>query len=79
MLANDLVYRDQTMNVWLFQTQIGHYAPQLVGNVQHDSQKFLAFLLNGLHEDLNLVRVKPHVDMTVKTEGRSDKVISCLS
>ena len=63
----------------LFQTQVGRYAPQFVGYAEHDSQEFLAFLLNSLHEDLNLVRVKPHVDMTVKTEGRSDKVISCLS
>lgn len=41
---------------------------------QHDSQKILAFLLDKLHEDLNQVREEPYVDMTVKTEGRSDKV-----
>ena len=56
------------------QTQVGRYAPQFVGYAQHDSQELLAFLLDGLHEDLNLVRKKPYVDMTVETEGRGDKV-----
>ena len=56
------------------QTQVGRYAPQFVGYAQHDSQELLAFLLDGLHEDLNLVREKPYVDMTVKTAGRTDKV-----
>ena len=55
-------------------TQVGRYAPQFVGYAQHDSQELLAFLLDGLHEDLNLVREKPYVDMTVKTDNRTDKV-----
>ena len=56
------------------QTQVGRYAPQFVGYAQHDSQELLAFLLDGLHEDLNLVREKPYVDMTVKTDNRVEKV-----
>ena len=56
------------------QTQVGRYAPKFVGYAQHDSQELLAFLLNSLHEDLNLVRLKPYVDMTVKTKGRADNV-----
>lgn len=56
------------------QTQVGRYAPTFVGYAQHDSQELLAFLLDGLHEDLNLVLQKPYVDMTVKTEGRDDRV-----
>ncbi len=47
---------------------------QFVGYAQHDSQELLAFLLDGLHEDLNLMREKPYRDTTVTTEGRSDKV-----
>jgi len=35
---------------------IAHYAPQFSGYNQHDSQELLAFLLDGLHEDLNRVR-----------------------
>ena len=34
---------------------------------QHDSQEFLAFFLDGLHEDLNRVRQKPYIE-----EGESD-------
>ena len=62
------------------QTQVGQYAPKFVGYAQHDSQELLAFLLNSLHEDLNLVRQKPYVDMTVKTKDRADNVRSvCVS
>jgi len=53
---------------------VGRYAPQFVGYAQHDSQELLAFLLDGLHEDLNLVRKKPYVDMSMETDGREDKV-----
>eukprot|EP01071_Lankesteria_metandrocarpae_P004276 Lankesteria_metandrocarpae@DN3460_c0_g1_i1.p1 len=35
------------------------YAPQFVGNNQHDSQEFLSFLLDLLHEDLNRVTARP--------------------
>jgi ubiquitin carboxyl-terminal hydrolase 4/11/15 len=28
---------------------------------QHDSQEFLGFMLDGLHEDLNRVTEKPYV------------------
>ncbi len=56
------------------QTSVGRYAPQFVGYAQHDSQELLAFLLDGLHEDLNLVKKKPYVDMTVATKGRGQEV-----
>ncbi len=36
---------------------IGQLVPQMKGNDQQDSQEFLAFLLDGLHEDLNKVGV----------------------
>ncbi len=63
-----------SINSLSVQTQVGRYAPQFVGYAQHDSQELLAFLLDGLHEDLNLVLEKPYVDMTVEMEDRSDKV-----
>ena len=56
------------------QTQVGRFAPQFVGYAQHDSQELLAFLLDGLHKDLNLVGEKPCKDMTVATTGRTDQV-----
>lgn len=36
-----------------FKEVISHYASQFRGSDQQDSQEFLAFLLDGLHEDLN--------------------------
>jgi ubiquitin C-terminal hydrolase len=32
------------------------YAPRFAGSAQHDSQEFLAYLLDGLHEDLNRIQ-----------------------
>jgi ubiquitin carboxyl-terminal hydrolase 4/11/15 len=45
-----------------FKTTIARFAPQFIGYQQHDSQELLAFLLDGLHEDLNRVRKKPYVE-----------------
>ena len=53
---------------------IGRHAPQFSGYAQQDSHELLAFLLDGLHEDLNLVKKKPYVDMDIKTEERDDGV-----
>ncbi|XP_023636304.1 ubiquitin carboxyl-terminal hydrolase 10, partial [Capsella rubella] len=36
-----------------FKTKLARFAPQFSGYNQHDSQELLAFLLDGLHEDLN--------------------------
>ncbi|KAG0284703.1 ubiquitin-specific protease doa4 [Linnemannia gamsii] len=38
-----------------FRNEISGFAPQFKGNEQHDSQEFLSFLLDGLHEDLKLM------------------------
>ena len=46
------------------QFTISKFAPQFSGNAQQDSQEFLAFLMDGLHEDLNRVcAFKRDVDM----------------
>ncbi|KAF8056355.1 UBP11 [Scenedesmus sp. PABB004] len=41
------------------------------GHQQHDSQEFLAFLLDGLHEDINRIHVKPYIEEP-DSEGVSD-------
>jgi len=57
---------------------LSKFAPQFSGWQQHDSQEFLAFLLDGLHEDLNLVKSKPYTDK-VESNGRPDSVVAALS
>lgn len=55
-----------------FKQQLQRFAPQFSGYQQHDSQEFLAFLLDGLHEDLNRVLKKPYVEKP-DWEGGGDK------
>ncbi|CAG8569341.1 3180_t:CDS:2, partial [Diversispora eburnea] len=51
----------------LFKEAIGRFAPQFSGSDQHDSQEFLEFLLDGLHEDLN---VKQKIKELTPTEEK---------
>ncbi len=52
---------------------ISDFAPQFEGYRQHDAQEFLAFLLDGLHEDLNQVKQKQMV-ATENAFGLEDAV-----
>ena len=45
-----------------FKAKLGDFAPQFSGYQQHDSHELLSYLLDGLHEDLNLVKKKPYVE-----------------
>lgn len=57
----------------VLQTQVGRFAPQFSGYQQQDSHELLAFLLDGLHEDLNRIRKKPYIQLK-DANGRPDKV-----
>ncbi|WVF68021.1 hypothetical protein IAT40_002783 [Kwoniella sp. CBS 6097] len=53
-----------------FRKSIITFAAQFSGTDQHDSQEFLSFVLDGLHEDLNRVKHKPPpVEMTPEREA----------
>ncbi|KAK2831329.1 hypothetical protein Q7C36_016415 [Tachysurus vachellii] len=45
-----------------FKTQIQRYAPRFVGYNQQDAQEFLRFLLDGLHNEVNRVTVRPRAN-----------------
>lgn len=45
-----------------FKSALSRFAPQFSGYAQHDSQELLAFLLDGLHEDLNRILKKPYIE-----------------
>uniref|UniRef100_A0A8C4ZHT8 Ubiquitin carboxyl-terminal hydrolase n=1 Tax=Gadus morhua TaxID=8049 RepID=A0A8C4ZHT8_GADMO len=58
-----------------FKTQVGRFAPQFSGYQQQDSHELLAFLLDGLHEDLNRIREKPYIPLK-DANGRPDQVVA---
>lgn len=50
-LGSNAIYRPTR-----FKSSIEQFAPQFMGNEQHDAHELLAFLLDGMHEDLNRVK-----------------------
>lgn len=59
----------------MFKSKLARFAPQFSGFNQHDSQELLAFLLDGLHEDLNRVKCKPYVEAK-DGDGRPDEEVA---
>ncbi|MBW0493111.1 hypothetical protein O181_032826 [Austropuccinia psidii MF-1] len=63
-----------------FREAICKFAPQFRGSDQHDAQEFLGFLLDGLHEDLNLVTNKPlPIEMTPEREAALESLPTQLA
>ncbi|KAL4187332.1 hypothetical protein AMTRI_Chr09g18480 [Amborella trichopoda] len=58
-----------------FKATLARFASQFSGYNQHDSQELLAFLLDGLHEDLNRVIQKPY-SVTNDPNGRPDEDVA---
>lgn len=46
-----------------FKQTLSKFAPAFSGWQQHDSQELIAFLLDGLHEDLNRIKTKPYEEV----------------
>ncbi|ORY53217.1 hypothetical protein BCR33DRAFT_779534 [Rhizoclosmatium globosum] len=57
-----------------FKERIGEYAEQFKGTEQHDSQEFLSFLLDAVHEDLNIARSGDKAK-AIDTKGQDDESI----
>ncbi|XP_030511259.1 ubiquitin carboxyl-terminal hydrolase 8-like isoform X2 [Rhodamnia argentea] len=57
-----------------FKSKLAKFAPQFSGYNQHDSQEFLAFLLDGLHEDLNRVKQKPYIEIKDAADRPDEEV-----
>ncbi|GFP98729.1 ubiquitin carboxyl-terminal hydrolase 5 [Phtheirospermum japonicum] len=58
-----------------FKNKLARFAPQFSGCSQHDSQELLAFLLDGLHEDLNRVKHRPYIKSR-DADGRPDEEVA---
>ena len=54
------------------------FAPQFAGYGQHDTQEFIAFLLDGLHEDLNRIHKKPYIEKPDWKPGGGDQELAEL-
>lgn len=62
-----------SFSLFYSQAIVASKASQFTGYAQHDAQEFMAFLLDGLHEDLNRIQNKPYTE-TVDSDGRLDEV-----
>ncbi|KAJ1953547.1 hypothetical protein EC988_002928, partial [Linderina pennispora] len=58
-----------------FKQTIAQWAPQFRGYNQQDAPEFLAFLLDGLHEDLNRILSKPYIEVP-DANGRPDAEVA---
>lgn len=56
---------------WALKQGISEFQPMFSGYQQHDSQELLAFLIDGIHEDLNRVKEKPFTE-TIESENQAD-------
>lgn len=61
-----------------FKRALGNFWPQFSGYDQHDTQELLAFLLDGLHEDLNRVKNKPFVE-DIESENKNPEDVAVES
>lgn len=79
-------YGDMIKNMWSgtmscftpreFKYVVGGFAPQFSGYAQQDSQELMAFLLDGLHEDLNRITKKPYIEMKTDVDRRPDNEVA---
>ncbi|KRY67480.1 Ubiquitin carboxyl-terminal hydrolase 4 [Trichinella pseudospiralis] len=78
-------YADVICNMWsgrhytymprMFKNTVGRFQPMFSGYQQQDSQELMAFLLDGLHEDLNRIKKKPYV-VAKDSEDRPDEELA---
>ncbi|XP_019848743.1 PREDICTED: ubiquitin carboxyl-terminal hydrolase 32-like isoform X2 [Amphimedon queenslandica] len=63
-LVSDLwTGHSKSITPWRFRYTIAQNAPQFNNFQQQDAQELLSFVLDGLHEDLNRVKVKPYREL----------------
>eukprot|EP01064_Diplonema_japonicum_P025378 TRINITY_DN3675_c0_g1_i1.p1 TRINITY_DN3675_c0_g1~~TRINITY_DN3675_c0_g1_i1.p1 ORF type:complete len:419 (+),score=54.69 TRINITY_DN3675_c0_g1_i1:35-1291(+) len=64
-----VVGRDRVVVPRGVKTAIGGFNPTFMGYGQHDAQEFLRFMLEGLHQEVNRNRGKPHYEQLDDVEG----------
>ena len=61
------------INPSYFKRIFAHFVKKFSGYHQQDSNEFLIFLLDQLHEDLNSITSKPYIDIGEKGENETDE------
>ncbi|XP_074593498.1 ubiquitin carboxyl-terminal hydrolase 15-like [Brevipalpus obovatus] len=62
-----------------FKSAVGKFSPTFSGYQQQDCQELMAFLLDGLHEDLNRVKKKPYIELRQDIDNRPDAIVATES
>ena len=66
-----MVNTEEVCAPYRFKFAVGKTKEMFMGYQQHDSQEFLLFVLDTLHEDLNRVKKKPYTNC-IENQGRPD-------
>lgn len=62
-----------------FKQMIGRFAPSFAGYGQQDTQELIAFLLDGLHEDLNRIQKKPYIEKPDWKDGGKEEELALFA
>jgi ubiquitin carboxyl-terminal hydrolase 4/11/15 len=81
-----IIYRKLLDDLWLgdddyinpnyFKRIFAHFVHKFSGYAQQDSNEFLIYLLDKIHEDLNTITVKPYIEMEGKKPEQTDEEVS---
>jgi len=61
-----------------FKRKLERFSPRFAGGYQQDAQELLAFLLDGIHEDLNRVVKRPYIE-DVEGNGTNDEADAIIA
>ena len=67
---------DDYINPNYFKRIFAHFVHKFSGYAQQDSNEFLIYLLDKIHEDLNTITVKPYIEMEGKKPEQTDEEVS---
>ena len=64
---------DNAVNPSYFKSVFAHFVNKFSGYAQQDSNEFLIYLLDRIHEDLNCITNKPYIEIKEKGTNESDE------
>ena len=67
---------EEYINPSYFKRIFVHFVHKFSGYAQQDSNEFLIYLLDKIHEDLNSITVKPYIEMDEKKKDQTDEEVS---